>query len=57
MHLRAERLDWIPALLAGSDRPFAIEQPAELRRLVRSLAEQLASYSDAGAAPPNPTAS
>lgn len=41
VHMRAERLDWVPALLAGSDLPFIIEGPDELRALVRSFAERL----------------
>lgn len=40
--IRAERLDWIPSLLASLDRPFMIERPAELRELVRALAARLA---------------
>ncbi|GAA3342899.1 WYL domain-containing protein [Amorphoplanes nipponensis] len=46
--LRAERLDWLPAVLASLDRPFVIERPAELRSLVAALADRLA----AGARPP-----
>lgn len=41
--LRVERLDWLPGVLASLDRPFVIEQPAELRELVGALAERLAS--------------
>ncbi|MBW8482964.1 helix-turn-helix transcriptional regulator [Actinomadura parmotrematis] len=41
--LRAERLDWLPPVLASLDRPFAVERPAELRDLVAALAERLAS--------------
>ncbi|MFC8512849.1 helix-turn-helix transcriptional regulator [Streptomyces sp. NPDC057257] len=41
--LRAERLDWLPPLLASLDRPFVIERPAELRDLVSALADRLAS--------------
>jgi len=44
IELRAEHLEWIPALLVGLQRPFTIEQPAELRELVRSLAGRLLSY-------------
>ena len=40
--IRAERLDWVPGLLVGLDRPFRIEQPDELRDLVRALAGRLA---------------
>jgi predicted DNA-binding transcriptional regulator YafY len=39
--LRAERLDWLPGVLAVLDRPFAIQHPVELRDLVRELAERL----------------
>jgi predicted DNA-binding transcriptional regulator YafY len=41
--LRAERLDWLPALLASLDRPFVIERPDELRDLVAALAARLAA--------------
>jgi predicted DNA-binding transcriptional regulator YafY len=41
--LRAERLDWVPAVLASIDRPFVIERPDELRGLVSALAERLAA--------------
>ncbi|MDQ0811511.1 putative DNA-binding transcriptional regulator YafY [Streptomyces sp. B3I7] len=44
VRFRAERLDWIPAVLAALDRPFVIERPAELRALVRSLAHRLDEY-------------
>ncbi|MFI5558893.1 helix-turn-helix transcriptional regulator [Amycolatopsis japonica] len=40
--IRAQRLDWIPPLLAALDRPFVIERPAELRDLVCALATRLA---------------
>jgi predicted DNA-binding transcriptional regulator YafY len=39
--LRAERLDWVPAVLAALDRPFVIERPEELRELVAALADRL----------------
>lgn len=42
--LRAERLDWVPALLAGLDRPFVIEEPADLRRQVADLANRLTTW-------------
>jgi predicted DNA-binding transcriptional regulator YafY len=42
--LRAERLDWLPPVLASLDRPFVIERPAELRDLVRALADRLATW-------------
>ncbi|MFI0237833.1 helix-turn-helix transcriptional regulator [Streptomyces sp. NPDC016845] len=44
VELRAERLDWLPPLLAALDRPFVIERPDELRDLVTALADRLASY-------------
>jgi predicted DNA-binding transcriptional regulator YafY len=44
VRLQAERLDWVPALLAGLDRPFVIESPDALRDQVRGLAGRLASY-------------
>ena len=44
---RVQRLDWVPSVLAGLDRPFVIEEPDELRERVRALAEQLATYADA----------
>jgi predicted DNA-binding transcriptional regulator YafY len=44
IRLRAERLDWVPALLAGLDRPFVIESPDALREQVRALAGRLAAY-------------
>jgi len=43
VELRAERLDWLPPLLASLDRPFVIERPDELRHLVLALADRLAS--------------
>jgi predicted DNA-binding transcriptional regulator YafY len=44
---RVQRLDWVPSVLAGLDRPFVIEEPDELHERVRTLAEQLATYADA----------
>ncbi|MCU1679826.1 MAG: Helix-turn-helix type 11 domain protein [Amycolatopsis sp.] len=41
VELRAERLDWLPAVLASLDLPFVIERPAELRDLVVALADRL----------------
>ncbi|MFD4552783.1 helix-turn-helix transcriptional regulator [Streptomyces sp. NPDC058469] len=41
VRIRAERLDWIPPVLATLDRPFVIEHPAALRDLVRALARRL----------------
>ncbi|MFE3551796.1 helix-turn-helix transcriptional regulator [Streptomyces kronopolitis] len=48
--IRAERLDWLPPVLAALDRPFVIERPEELRHLVVALADRLASHA---AAPPD----
>ncbi|NEW73160.1 helix-turn-helix transcriptional regulator [Streptomyces rhizosphaericus] len=44
VELRAERLDWLPPVLASLDRPFVIERPEELRDLVIALADRLASH-------------
>jgi predicted DNA-binding transcriptional regulator YafY len=43
VELRAERLDWLPSLLASLDLPFSIEQPDELRDLVAAFADRLAA--------------
>jgi predicted DNA-binding transcriptional regulator YafY len=43
VELHAERLDWLPPLLAALDRPFAIERPDELRDLIAGLASRLAT--------------
>ena len=43
VELHAERLDWLPPLLASLDLPFAIEQPDELRDLITALASRLAT--------------
>jgi predicted DNA-binding transcriptional regulator YafY len=51
VRLRAERLDWVPSVLAGLDLPFVIEEPEELRGHVRALAERLAEAADAVADP------
>jgi predicted DNA-binding transcriptional regulator YafY len=40
--IRAERLEWLPPLLAALDLPFEIERPDELRELVAALADRLA---------------
>ncbi|GAA1979772.1 YafY family protein [Amycolatopsis minnesotensis] len=45
--IRAQRLDWIPPLLAALDRPFVLERPEALRDLVRALAGRLAGHADA----------
>jgi predicted DNA-binding transcriptional regulator YafY len=41
VEIRAERLDWLPPVLASLDRPFVIERPEELRNLVIELADRL----------------
>jgi hypothetical protein len=47
VRLRAERLEWVPSLLAWLDRPFVIEHPEALRDHVHDLARRLgASASD-----------
>lgn len=43
VELRAERLDWLPGVLASLDLPFVIERPGELRDRVRALAARLAA--------------
>jgi predicted DNA-binding transcriptional regulator YafY len=43
VELRAERLDWLPPVLASLDRPFVIERPDDLRGLVVALADRLAT--------------
>ncbi|MEU6424791.1 YafY family protein [Microbispora sp. NPDC046973] len=50
--LRAERLDWLPPVLASLDRPFVVERPDELRGLVAALADRLAA--SARRVPPAP---
>jgi hypothetical protein len=44
VEVRAERLDWLPPVLASLDLPFAIEQPDELRELVIAFAERLGAF-------------
>jgi hypothetical protein len=43
VELHAERLDWLPSLLASLDRPFAVERPGEFRDLVAALVGRLAT--------------
>src|ERR1035438_5113515 len=43
VELQAERLDWLPPLLASLDQPFLIERPHELRDLIAALADRLAT--------------
>jgi hypothetical protein len=45
--IRAESLDWIPALIASLDRPFVIEHPEFLRQRVHGLARRLDACADA----------
>jgi predicted DNA-binding transcriptional regulator YafY len=47
VRLRAERLDWLPGLLAGLGTPFVVQEPAELRDLVRAWAARLTAYAAA----------
>jgi predicted DNA-binding transcriptional regulator YafY len=54
LQLQAERLDWIPALLASLNRPFVIESPGALRAEVRALGERLVDYARIESAPPPP---
>jgi predicted DNA-binding transcriptional regulator YafY len=49
VRLRAERLDWVPSLLAWVDRPFVIEEPEALRGHVHALAARLAACADSSA--------
>jgi predicted DNA-binding transcriptional regulator YafY len=46
VRLRAERLEWVPSLLAWLDRPFVIEYPDALRDHVHALARRLATGAD-----------
>ena len=39
--IRAERLDWLPSVLASLDLPFVIERPDELRGMVIAFADRL----------------
>jgi hypothetical protein len=43
VEIRAESLDWLPAVLAALDLPFVIERPDELRDRVVALADRLAT--------------
>jgi predicted DNA-binding transcriptional regulator YafY len=51
VRLRAERLDWIPGVLARLDHAFVIEQPEALRDQVHALARRLTESADARPAP------
>ncbi|MCX2732633.1 YafY family protein [Saccharopolyspora sp. NFXS83] len=41
VELRAQRLDWLPGVLAALDLPFVIDRPDELRDLVAAFADRL----------------
>jgi len=43
VEVRAERLDWLPPVLASLDLPFAVQRPDQLRDLVAGLASRLAA--------------
>ncbi|MGK5684214.1 helix-turn-helix transcriptional regulator [Actinoplanes sp. URMC 104] len=43
VRLRAERLDWLPGVLAGVGLPFVIREPAELREVVHAWARRVAA--------------
>ncbi|OLR93386.1 transcriptional regulator [Actinokineospora bangkokensis] len=45
---QVESLDWVPAALAALDRPFAVEEPAELRDRVRGFAARLTAWAGEG---------
>lgn len=49
VRLQVERLDWVPAVLAGLVMPFAVEGPDALREHLRSLADRLTAAADARA--------
>ncbi|GAA3730591.1 WYL domain-containing protein [Streptomyces tremellae] len=56
VRVRAERLEWIPAVLAALDCPFTVERPAALRDLVAALGRRLtegAGEPAAGSADPD----
>jgi predicted DNA-binding transcriptional regulator YafY len=46
VRMRAERLEWVPGVLAGLGLPFVIEEPDELRAHVRALAGRLTEAAD-----------
>jgi predicted DNA-binding transcriptional regulator YafY len=54
VRLRAERLDWLPGLLAGLGRPFLVHEPAQLRDVIRAWADRVAGC--AGATTPEEAA-
>ncbi|MFD8458906.1 helix-turn-helix transcriptional regulator [Streptomyces antimycoticus] len=47
VQLRAERLEWVPSVLAWLDLPFVIEYPDALRDHVRALVHRLDTCADA----------
>jgi predicted DNA-binding transcriptional regulator YafY len=42
LRLRAQRLDWLPHVLAGLGLPFVVREPAELRDIVRAWTDRIA---------------
>jgi predicted DNA-binding transcriptional regulator YafY len=48
VELFAERLDWVPRVLAGTGLPFVVEEPDALRPLVREWGEQLVAAASGG---------
>jgi predicted DNA-binding transcriptional regulator YafY len=44
VRLRAERLDWLPAVLAGLGMPFVVAEPPELIDVVRAWADRLSGW-------------
>lgn len=53
VRLQAERLEWVPSVLASLDRPFVIERPDALREHVHALARRLAAGAERSARPPS----
>ncbi len=48
--IQVERLDWVPAVVAGVPVPFVVDGPEELRPLLRALAARLTAAAAAAAA-------
>jgi predicted DNA-binding transcriptional regulator YafY len=44
--ITAERLDWVPGLLASLDLPFRVESPDALRPLLQALAQRLTAAAE-----------
>jgi predicted DNA-binding transcriptional regulator YafY len=42
VRLRAQRLDWLPGVLAGLGMPFLVEEPAELRDVIGAWTHRVA---------------